>query len=207
LTLRLPFPDVYGNKFTDEAVQRNFETIALQSGDQSTITTLPTVPFNGQEVFYLADDTNGIVWHLKYREASASTYKWEVVGGPPMFAYVGTQQSIAFATYGANYTSTGMTAISITAPLAGDYDVEVGAQVFNATACQANMSYDIGGTGAVDGDSWEVGIAVNTYPAGSSARRKTALAASTALVAKYKTSAGTAFFAKRWMRVTPIRVI
>jgi len=194
---------VYGDKFTDEAVQRNFETIALQSGDQSTITTLPTVPFNGQEVFYLADDTNGIVWHLKYREASASTYKWEVVGGPPMFAEVATQQSTGSGTYAALATA----GPSLTVPLAGDYDVEIGAQVFNGTACQANMSYDIGGTGAVDADSWEVGIAVNTYPAGSRMRRKTALAASTALVSKYKTSAGTAFFKNRWMRVQPVRVI
>jgi hypothetical protein len=58
-------------------------TFAFQ-GDYSTVTALPLGIADGQECYYLASDTNGVVWHLKYRSGSASSYKWEYVGGPPL---------------------------------------------------------------------------------------------------------------------------
>jgi hypothetical protein len=33
------------------------------------VTALPPGPVNGQEVFYAADATNGVIWHLRYRSA------------------------------------------------------------------------------------------------------------------------------------------
>lgn len=50
------------------------------------VSTLPSNPVDGQEVLYLASDTNGVTWRLRYRAASTSAYKWEFVGGPPLTA-------------------------------------------------------------------------------------------------------------------------
>lgn len=87
-----------------------------------TVTALPTQPYDGQVVDYLADATNGIVWRLKYRAASASAYKWEFVGGPPLRSAVsGSLGSTGSAAY-VDLTTTGP---NLTAPLAGDYDADL----------------------------------------------------------------------------------
>jgi hypothetical protein len=44
------------------------------------VTTLPSAPYDGQEVYYGADASNGIIWHLRYN-AAGGTYKWEFIGG------------------------------------------------------------------------------------------------------------------------------
>jgi hypothetical protein len=43
--------------------------------------TYTVAPQDGDEVYYAADATNGVIWHLRYRAASSSSYKWEFVGG------------------------------------------------------------------------------------------------------------------------------
>jgi len=173
------------------------------------VTVLPTAPKDGDECYYLADASAGVVWHLKYRAASASAYKWEYVGGPPRFDEITATETTVSTTYAALATA----GPSITVPLAGDYLVEIGTRAyFTATNnASASMSYDIGGTGAGDGDRVDYyGAAVSgvatAAPHQVRARRKNALAASTALVAKYKVSGGTGTFQDRWMRVTPVRV-
>jgi hypothetical protein len=50
------------------------------------LSSLPSSPYDGQEIYYSADPTNGVIWHLRYRSASAPPYKWELVGGPPLTA-------------------------------------------------------------------------------------------------------------------------
>ena len=71
------------------------------------------------------------------------------------------------------------------------------------------MSYDIGGTGAVDGDAtWVGGMAATVTVQGHffGSKRKTGLSAVT-LTAKYRTTAAVAtFFSERRMRVKPVRV-
>ena len=178
--------------------------------DAALVTALPAAPYDGQEVFYVADGTNGVVWRLRYRAASASSYKWEYVGGPPLMNEVATGQTTTSTTYAA----LGTAGPSVTVPLAGDYSVEIGAgiQTGLAASCVTVMSYDIGGTGAVDGDGMLAYSAVTggaTVQQEQAAHRrmvKSALAAATALTAKYKTSAGTATFRSRWMAATPVRV-
>ncbi len=50
----------------------------------SATTWPPLNPVDGQEVYYIADATNGVVWRFRYRAASGSSYKWEFVGGSPL---------------------------------------------------------------------------------------------------------------------------
>ena len=45
------------------------------------VAALPASPTDGQEVRYLADAVNGVIWSLRYRAGSSSPYKWEFVGG------------------------------------------------------------------------------------------------------------------------------
>jgi hypothetical protein len=147
----------------------------------------------------------GAVWHLRYRSASASAYKWELVGGSLVSAEVTTQQGTASITYVALATAGPL----ITVPLAGDYDVEI---AFYGTAGASNaayMSYDIGATGATDSDAaYCVDTLGGGYATGIKKRRKTALAASTTLTSKYRSTSGaaTAVFRERRMFVKPIRV-
>jgi hypothetical protein len=78
------------------------------------VTSLPTNPIDGQECYYLADATNGIMWRFRYRAASSSAYKWEFVGG-------GWLRSASSGVVQPNATSYTDIGINITLPLSGDY--------------------------------------------------------------------------------------
>jgi hypothetical protein len=170
------------------------------------VTSLPGSPVDGQECYFVADPANGILWHLRYNAGSASAYKWEVVGGSPLYAEVPAQESTASASFVALTTA----GPSIALPLAGDYDVEQGALVVNQTSNgNQTMSYDIGGTAATDADGMfyqsNAQATNNLFAREMRARRKTGLSAVT-LTSKYKSGNGTAIFQDRWMRVRPVRV-
>lgn len=175
---------------------------ALTAGQQGIPSPIP----DGFEVVYVADATNGILWTLKYNAGSASAYKWEVIGGSDLFALVASASTTTSATYADLAAGAGP---DVTVPLAGDYDVQIGASVGNnAVGQEAFMSYAIGGTAASDVDM------VQYFPAETSSkrhsvagqRRKTAIAAATLLRAKYRVGGGTGMWQDRWMRVRPVRV-
>lgn len=173
------------------------------AGSPSLVTALPGSPSDGDEVIFV-DSTSAPTyqWHLKFVSAKASN-KWIFIGGSPGFAAVATSETTASAAYAALATA----GPSFTVPVAGDYIVEIGSMISNSTAASTFHSYDIGGSGAVDGDGIHfLNQDANERGGEVFANKKSALAASTALVSKYKTSAGTATFQKRWMRVTPVAV-
>lgn len=158
----------------------------------------------GDEVYLEVDAANGILWHLVY-ESGEATYKWRCIGGRPLLSEVTATEGTASLTYAA-LTTPGP---SVALPRAGDYDVEIYAHIFlDTTGSTGYMSYDIGGTGAVDADSIQPGksgSAQITWPT-SRLRRKTGLATST-LTAKYKQSlAVSGTFSFRVMRVDPVRI-
>lgn len=193
----------------DQAAQQNFERIALQFPVQARfleppVTSLPATPQDGQVITYTADATNGISWLLRYRAASASAYKWEFVGGPPLFAEVTADETTASTSY-TNLATTGPT---VTVPLAGDYDVQIAhACYFTAGSGQMLSSYAIGVTAAVDADSAITASGGTGFTdSASRKRRKTALAAATALQMKYRVTAGTGSFNRRWIEALPVRV-
>lgn len=191
------------------AIQADLDALALDTNSLTarswpgTVTTLPTSPTNAQEVFYVADSTNGVVWHLKYRSASVSTYKWEYVGGPPMRNQVDTDSGTTSTTY----TTLATAGPTVTVPLTGEYVVRFGCNVYNGTAGNSCLhSIDVGG-GAVDADSASTYVdTLNQGAAVMACRSKTPLPASTAIVSKYRTSGGTGQFRWRWMEVTPVRL-
>lgn len=167
------------------------------------VTVLPTSPFAGQQVIY-DTGTDGVRWHLVYDTSDGTTYPWLVIGGSSLYAEVQTSQTTNSSTYVA-LTTAGPT---VTLPLGGDYTVSLGTQAANDTAgAVAHMSYDIGGTGAVDAD----GPRSTSSTAGADiaiayTRRKAGLTA-VALTSKYKqTAGGIATFGRRWISAMPVRV-
>lgn len=88
------------------------------------VSTLPTVGLvDGQEVYYqsAAMATDGIAWHLRYRSASASAYKWEYVGGSALRAVASGGASSTSAT-DALWSNGPL----LTIPLTGVYEVNFG---------------------------------------------------------------------------------
>jgi hypothetical protein len=171
---------------------------------QQVVTALPTTDlYEGLGIIY-DTGTSGVRWNFVYDTTDGSTYPWLFVGGPPLYAEVQTSETTSSATYAALATA----GPSVTLPLAGDYDVSLGAQASNDTVgAVAHMSYDIGGTGAVDADGpRSTSSTASADIAISYTRRKTGLTA-VALVSKYKqTAGGIAAFHRRWISVIPVRV-
>jgi hypothetical protein len=171
--------------------------------DWGLVEALPGSPSKGDRCVFIADEANGIFWNLIYD--GEGEYPWKKIGGPPLFAEVETQEGTKSTSY-ANLATTGP---SITAPLAGDYMVGIGAYILSEEASTGayRMSYAIGGTAASDNDAI-VGVRGSGEGHASVARtkRQAGLAASTVFLAKYKVSGGKGGFRGRWMTIDPIRV-
>lgn len=178
------------------------------SATPAPATTLPNSPSNGQQAI-LVDSTSAptYIWFFQY---FSSLSKWLFIGGAPAIVEVTTAESASSTSYTALTTA----GPSFTVPRAGDYIVEVGSRAFSSNNAGTGFhSYDIGATGAVDADACkqEAGeFQTSSFPvggAGARPRKKTGLAASTALVSKYKSAAANSTtWENRWMKVTPVTV-
>ena len=184
------------------------------------VSTLPSSPVNGQEVFYQSSasgtgggSTNsmadvGAVWHLRYRAASASTYKWEFVGGGSLGHAIATQETTSSGTY----TDVATVGPVVTLPLAGDYEITIGVEVSSSSAAGGgNTSFSVSGAAAstatdTDGIQIITGANANVPESSSTTTQKTGLTAA-AVTMRYRFAlAGTAKFGKRKISITPIRV-
>ena len=192
-------PQSWTDDVTDATAARfaNIEN-GIREASMGRSTTFPSSPVDGDIHVYPADLTNGVMWQFMYRSA---VNDWECIGGAPLFAEVVTSETTASTSYAALATA----GPSIALPFVGDWMVRIGATVGNSGAGNTSfMSYDIGGTGAVDADGiFHEGPASNRASI-ERPRRKQALTAIT-LTAKYRVTAGTGSFMNRWMAVTPVR--
>jgi hypothetical protein len=119
---------------------------AGQSAAIPLVTSLPASPVDGQEIYFLADATNGVIWHLRYRAASASAYKWEFIGGSELSAYIGGNEATTTLNQWVDLATVGP---QITVPLAGDYRSRISALVVpgTTTAAMNQIGASIGATG------------------------------------------------------------
>lgn len=177
----------------------------------SLVTSLPGSPSDGDEVIFTDSLTAGTYhWRLKYVSGRASN-KWVFIGGAPAINEVASSQG----TSSTSYTDLSTAGPSFTLPVAGDYQISIGA--YN-TVTEADvtvtgyMSFAIGGTGASDSDAVIQSTPVQSggpYGHSSSGARtlkKTGLTAVT-LTAKYRCSqTTTTTFANRFMVVEPIAI-
>lgn len=139
-------------------------TTWIHTGPIQTVTSLPGSSYDGQEINYVADSTNGVIWRFRYRAASGSAHKWEFVGSPDLVAEDTTSVT---DTSSGTYIG-GSTALNITLPaIAADYDVTIGGTVdLNAASSASYMvlSYKIG---AVRPSTLTAGGCRATRPTGS----------------------------------------
>lgn len=175
-------------------------SFALGASPAAYVTALPASPVDGQEIYYAADATNGVIWYLRYRAASSSSYKWEVVGGTSLNVFIVTVESRASTTFG-DLATVGP---SITVPLAGDYNLSVSCLPTPSGSTDiAIMGYDLGATSATTARAARASGTANSVAFDTS---HAGVAASTLIRAKYRNVTGTAFFENRWLEVMPVRV-
>ena len=195
----------------------NLSAAALQAlATTSTVTSLPGGPYDGQEIRFVADASNGVIWHFRYRAASASTYKWEFIGGPPLYAVADTSGVLSSTgSYQDISSGAGPSLTLPTLPNGGDFDVEVlaWAEVNNSGQVGSTlMSYAVGATAALDTDAATFTSNSSGFVGANvaSKRRKTAIAGGTTFTSKYKANgsltAGACQWANRVMAITPVRV-
>lgn len=173
----------------------------------SVVTALPASPVNGQIIYYqsAAMATDGIVWQFKYNSSSASTYKWEFVGGPQWSSNITTAEAPSGTGSWLNLTTDGP---KLVAPLAGDYYVRVECQSVTTAAAITTANF-----GPAAGDTSPTTWANSTSPAQSSFYmsmtafgRLNAVSAATDLKCRYQSTATALNFQYRCIDVTPIRV-
>lgn len=169
--------------------------------------TLPSSPSAGDEYYYVADSTNGVVWHLRYKDG---TNKWEFIGGAPLAAVqdTGTSSTLSSATY--VYDLTTIDGPSLTVPLAGIYRMEFGFDVSinsnNQTAVMGLHTSSTANTNLITGAE----LSVETISSGHTVTSAKfvhyyALTAST-IYAQFKTTGGTATVSNRWISLIPSKL-
>jgi len=174
------------------------------------VTSLPGSPADGDEVYYTADATNGIYWHLKYIASQPAGKRWVYVGGPPLSDEILTNSSRANAAYGDLAATVGP---QVTVPLAGDYELRGGALGFISATGNSTLiaALKLGTAATSDNEIVSYQATAGITPAtaqgsaGSGQMRRT-LAASDVVKMQYKASAGTGAWLNRWLKVLPVRV-
>lgn len=166
-------------------------------------TALPATPVDGQEYFYLANASLGIVWLLRYRSGAAGAYKWDVIGGSPLYAVVETLENTSVGAF----TDLATVGPQFNLPLAGDYMVRFGATMSQTTATFAAIAgLGVGGTFAPDNR-----VVINAGAAADSAAvaratKASAVAAGALAKLAYFVTGGSGGFSRRWLEAMPVRV-
>jgi hypothetical protein len=167
----------------------------------ATSATPPGSPVDGQ--LWLYPVGGGIVWQFRYNAGSASAYKWEFIGGAPIYFNAG---SLTLAT--ANVFTDIGSGPTFTLPRGGDYLVQFACQV-QAVAYASPYNIDLQAlAGATPGP---LVTFVATAGFGGVFLNSTVVLSgrSAAEVVKIQgriASAQSTTFSNPWLYVTPIRV-
>lgn len=203
--LLLPYPAATDPADGPAAFQALADRVELTLAP-THVTSLPSTPYDGQEVYYLADATNGVIWHLRYRAGASGSYKWEFVGGPDLSNEVQTDcttSSTSFTT-----PNTGTHGPNLTIPLNGDYLVHWGSCGFHNTGGQLVFMAPTKGsaaTGDVDAIRYSTAGA-NQEITGARLMLFAALTATQQVRCHYRVTGGTGTWRNRWLTMRPVRV-
>lgn len=197
-----------GRATTVEGRATSLESRATALEVPTIFTALPgSGNFTGRRIIYqtAAMKALGLAYGLMWD--GPATYPWLVLEGRPLLDDVAAADTTTSAVYGA--LAGGSAGPTLTLPLAGEWDVVIGAEMESSIAgFGPRMSYKIGATAADDADHVvsSAGIA-NAPQAVARPRRKTIVAAATVLLAQYRVGGGaTAIARNRWMHAMPVRV-
>ena len=87
------------------------------------VTSLPSNPVEGQEVYFRCPDSPWPLWHLRWTANWADAYKWEFIGGSGLDAVATPGQGGSSTNYADFPTDPGP---QVVLPLAGDYNFTFG---------------------------------------------------------------------------------
>ena len=178
------------------------------SGGPSYVTSLPASPIDGQEIYYGADATNGIIWHLRYRSASSSSYKWEYIGGSALTSYVDTNEGRSSNTFG-DLATVGP---SITLPVNGNYEIVFASTFYNdsnTNSTGARCKLNINGTTLADTKPFIDHLAVTALDVDGQNRITIEEVTGTRVVKMVynnRAGTGTAQFLQRSLSIRPVRI-
>jgi hypothetical protein len=190
------------------AADRTLDTLWAPAGVVPTVQTggtLPASPTDGDEVYYVADATNGVIWHVRYRSAASGSYKWEFVGGGLLYSAVDTAEN---KTAGAGFGDVATVGPSITVPLAGDYYFEYNCAGYKTsgvglTGIDAQLKVNATNKSDTVSQGTTVDGSVSQMP---QTGRLLALAASDVVKLTYQSVTYDATFRFRRLALRPIRV-
>jgi hypothetical protein len=183
--------------------------VPIMAGTPPLVTALPTTGLlDGMEIYYqnAAMATDGIIWHLRYNAGSASTYKWEWIGGTPIVSSLLAAVTCTSAVYG---DTTGTPGPDWTSVLPGEYRLEL------RVTAQQNLvpgylfaGVSIGVAGPAEDMVGNRFASVNAPVSGASIPFLKAIPAATLVRARYRVTSdgGTATLTNRGLIVTPVRV-
>lgn len=202
-TTTFNLPDISGSIVYAIA---NSKRVATSSPPQF-VSTLPASPVSGQEIYYQASGSmaaSGITWHLRYNASSSSAYKWEFLGGSRLVSQDNAQAGPAAPS--ANTWFDVGTAISITAPLSGDYLIEASSSLYRDSS-NTNMLLGIKNDTTEDAFSTYV-YGPNSQWSSTSLSTVITVASTKSVTLRYRTDqAATNFYRKgASLLVTPVRV-
>ena len=209
-TMTLPTGIHVGTDPPDPAIKQVWMDTDEVVPAPTRVTSLPASPYEGQECFYVASATAGVLWRLRYNAASASAFKWEFVGGSALHSEVITPETCASSAF----TDIATVGPQITMPLAGEYDFYGFARVTVASA--SNNQYvaglKIGAAGVQTGAAFVVfdndnnTTATRGFSGGSVLRRQVAAADVCKMVYSTSNIGAIPTFSNRRMNAIPIRV-
>lgn len=191
----------------DAPVLNGWET-GIYLASAPLVTSLPASPVDGQECNYIADATNGVVWHFVYRSALG---KWVFTGGAPLVA-TSPDEGISVA---ASTWSALVTPMQVVAPLAGDYMVKVSAGGYFSNMSNANpyltTGLSIGGAAPTinwqSGPGFTVPAGQQTFPGRDYERKYTGIAAAAVLQVQHQwVNQAPPIIQTRYMTVSPVKV-
>jgi hypothetical protein len=168
-------------------------------------TTLPASPRDGAEAYLLVDTTAGIVWHLRYRAASASSFEWEFVGGNPMYNSMSTTSATITGT-----TYTLITLPLINVPRSGEYRVRFGGAI-SISASGLTAAWTVGGPGvglaAADANALYSQGAASSYDSASRSVVVTLTGSGAIQLYGRNFGASNTTITNAWIELLPVRVL
>lgn len=161
-------------------------------------TTLPQTPSNGQ--FFSLALGSGVVWNLRYNATSASAYKWEFIGGPPLVHSVAASEATTNNFY-SDLTTDGPT---LTIPFKGEYLVNLTARVQTSITDRCFVGLYVNGALSTE---TSIDLTGTWFGALQLASFQTISSANQVVKMRYKNvNGGTSTYSNRLLFITPVRI-
>jgi hypothetical protein len=183
------------------ASKYNQEVVDNGLAGHPLVSTLPSSPADGDTIYYQTAGmaSLGAAWTLRYR-SGGGTYKWEFVGGSPLYA------SAAGSVAATTATPTAKTGgPSFTVPLAGTYLLAYGATVSPSAGNAYAGVQPYYNAVQISADS-EIANGYTGFVSCASGFTTTFAAAGNTLELFYRVDSGTGTFIRRFLRATPVMV-